>query len=70
MSQYGLEKAQRISLCESLDRILTKGAVVAGEITLSVANIELLYVGLQLVLTSVERARELRTAQAPDDHSL
>lgn len=68
MSQYGLEETQRISLCESLDRILTKGAVVAGEVTLSVANIELLYLGLQVVLTSVEKSRELRTAQQTSNH--
>jgi hypothetical protein len=46
------------SICEVLDRILNKGAVVVGEITISVANVDLLYLGLQLVLTSVQTARE------------
>lgn len=67
MSRYGLTDAQRISLCESLDRILTKGAVIAGEVTLSVANVDLLYLGLQVVLSSVERSRELRAAQQTFD---
>ncbi len=48
-----------ISLCETLDRVLSKGAVIAGEVIISVANVDLLYLGLQLVLTSMEsRPRE------------
>ena len=50
---------ERCSLCEALDRILNKGAVVAGEVTISVAGIDLIYLGLQLMLTSVETARQL-----------
>ncbi|MBI2191521.1 MAG: gas vesicle protein [Planctomycetes bacterium] len=52
------DETNRLSLCEALDRILNKGAVVGGEVTVSVANIELLYLGLQLVVTSIETARE------------
>jgi hypothetical protein len=32
--------------------------VVAGEVTISVANIDLIYLGLQLVVSSVETARK------------
>jgi len=46
-----------VSLAEVLDRVLTKGAVVSGEVVISVAGIELVYLGLNLVLTSVETAR-------------
>ena len=46
-----------ISLCETLDRVLNKGVVVAGEVVISVADIDLIYLGLQLMLTSVETAR-------------
>jgi hypothetical protein len=52
-----LEENQRVSICEVLDRVLNKGVVVAGEITISVAGVDLVYLGLQLVLTSVETAR-------------
>ena len=52
-----LNDVQRVSLCETLDRVLNKGAVLAGEVTISVADVELIYLGLQLVLTSVETAR-------------
>jgi hypothetical protein len=51
---------EHISLCETLDRVLNKGVVVAGEIVISVANIDLIYLGLQLVLTSVETANQMR----------
>jgi hypothetical protein len=51
-----LEESERVSLCEVLDRVLNKGVVVAGEVTISVAGVDLLYLGLHLVLTSIETA--------------
>ncbi|MFA5110624.1 MAG: gas vesicle protein [Desulfobaccales bacterium] len=54
--------AANVSLCEALDRILNKGAVVVGEVMISVANIDLIFLGLQLILTSIDTARELRSA--------
>ena len=53
-----LDDRERVSLCEVLDRVLNKGAVVVGEVTISVADVDLVYLGLQLVLTSIETARE------------
>lgn len=50
---------EHVTLCEVLDRILNKGAVVVGEVRISVANVDLIYLGLQLVLTSIESARDL-----------
>lgn len=47
----------QISLCEALDRVLNKGAVIVGEVTISVADIDLIYLGLQAILSSVETAR-------------
>lgn len=51
---------ERLSLCEALDRMLNKGAVVAADITISVAGIDLIYVNLQALVTSVETARRLQ----------
>lgn len=45
---------EQISLCEALDRVLHKGAVVHGDVTISVAGVDLIYLRLQLVLASVE----------------
>lgn len=48
---------ENISLCELLDRVLNKGVVVRGDIVISVADVDLLYLGVQLVLSSTETAR-------------
>jgi hypothetical protein len=48
---------QRVSLCDALDRMLNKGVVVAGEVVISVADVDLIYLNLQLLLTSIETAR-------------
>ena len=57
-----LEESERVSICEVLDRVLNKGVVVAGEVTISVADVDLLYLGLNLVLTSIETARGMSWA--------
>jgi hypothetical protein len=50
-SQRPLE--QQITLIELVDRVLNKGVVLSGDITLSVANVDLVYVGLRVLLASV-----------------
>jgi hypothetical protein len=57
MSNSGPDEMERVSLCEAIDRILNKGAVVTGDVVISVADIDLVYLGLQLILTSIETAR-------------
>ncbi|MCX5653328.1 MAG: gas vesicle protein, partial [Planctomycetota bacterium] len=39
------------------DRVLNTGVVVVGEVVISVADIDLVYLSLNLILTSVETAR-------------
>jgi hypothetical protein len=58
MSDLSIDQGDHVSLCEALDRVLNKGAVVAGEITISVADIDLIYLSLQLIVTSIDTARE------------
>jgi hypothetical protein len=48
---------QRLSLLELLDRVLDKGVVISGDITLAVADVDLVYVGLRVLLSSVEAAQ-------------
>jgi hypothetical protein len=62
----GRQVPQHVSLCEALDRILNKGAVVAAEITISVADVELIYLSLQALVTSVETGRRLQQEMAND----
>ena len=53
-----LDDSERVSLCELLDRVLNKGAVVVGHLTISVADVDLLYLGVEVVLASVETINE------------
>jgi hypothetical protein len=55
--EASLPENQDVSLCEALDRILNKGAVLFGEVMISVADIDLVYLGLQVILASMETAR-------------
>jgi len=54
-----LDDDRHVSLCETLDRVLNKGVVVAGDVVISVADIELIYLNLRLMLSSVETARRI-----------
>ncbi|MDO8610924.1 MAG: gas vesicle protein [bacterium] len=48
-------KSREVTLFEVLDRILDKGIVIKGDLIISVADVNLIYVGLQAVITSVDR---------------
>jgi hypothetical protein len=47
------------SLADILERILDKGIVVAGDISVSLVGVELLTVRIRLVVASVDRAMEM-----------
>ncbi len=51
------------SLVELVNRVLDRGVVITGDITISVAGVDLVYLGLSAVLTSVSTAR--RTLRRP-----
>jgi len=53
-----LEQAD-LSLLETLDHVLNRGLVIAGEITISEADIDLIFVGLNILVSSVETANEV-----------
>jgi hypothetical protein len=48
-----------VSLLETLDHVLNRGLVIAGEITISVADIDLVFIGLNVLVSSVETAHEV-----------
>ena len=62
MSSASPALQQQVTLVELVDRVLNKGVVLSGDITLSVAGIDLVYVGLRVLLASVATLEEL---QAP-----
>ena len=48
-----------LSLLETLDHVLNRGLVIAGEITIAVADVDLIFVGLNVLVSSVETANEV-----------
>jgi hypothetical protein len=48
-----------LSLLETFDHVLNRGLVIAGEITISVADIDLIFLGLNVLVSSVETARDV-----------
>ena len=48
-----------VSLLETLDHVLNRGLVIAGEITIAVADIDLIFIGLNVMVSSVETAQEV-----------
>jgi hypothetical protein len=47
-----------VALIDLVDRLLGGGVVIAGDITLAVADVDLVYVGLRALVTSVATAEE------------
>ena len=52
---------RQVTLIELVDRVLNKGVVLSGDITLSVAEVDLVYVGLRLLLASVGTLESLQS---------
>ena len=53
----GGSSADEMSLLELADRLLNRGVVLTGEATISVAGVDLIYLGLNVVLTAVENLK-------------
>jgi hypothetical protein len=51
--------AQRIALVDLLDRVLAGGVVISGEITLCMADVELVTISLRALLASVAALNSL-----------
>ena len=50
---------QGSTLADILERVLDKGIVIAGDISVSVASTELLHIRIRLLISSVDKAREM-----------
>ncbi len=50
---------QSSSLVDVLERVLDKGIVIAGDISISVGSTELLSIRIRLLISSVDKAREI-----------
>jgi hypothetical protein len=56
---HALSESRDVTLLDLVDRVIDRGVVLSGDITISVADVDLIYLGLRALLTSVERAAEL-----------
>jgi hypothetical protein len=58
-----IDQSKDFTLLELLDRVLTKGVILSGDIVISVADIDLVYVGVKLMLSSVETMEQLKSGK-------
>ncbi len=56
-----MTRYKNVSLAELLDVILDKGVVISGDIFISIAGIELVYVDLRVLVGSLETIQRLRS---------
>lgn len=49
-----------VTILDLLDRALDKGVVLWGELTLTIADVDLVYVGLKALLCSIDTADRMR----------
>ncbi len=58
-----MEKVPTVSgttnLVDILDRVLDKGLVIAGDVRISLANVELLTIRIRLLICSVDKAEQI-----------
>ncbi|RTY67644.1 gas vesicle protein [Flavobacterium sp. GSP27] len=58
-----IDRSKDITMLELLDRVLNKGVILSGDIIISVADIDLVYVGVKLLLSSVETMEQLKSGK-------
>jgi Gas vesicle protein len=52
----GNEESADLTLLDLIDHVLNTGVIIRGNLVLSLAGVDLVYVGLDLIVTSVETA--------------
>lgn len=52
--EFELDEDEELSLLETLDHVLDHGLVIAGEVRIAVADVDLVFLGLNVLLGSVE----------------
>jgi gas vesicle structural protein len=52
----GSDPGDETSLLDILDHVLNAGVIIRGNLVISLAGVDLIYVGLDVILTSVETA--------------
>jgi gas vesicle structural protein len=61
----GDDPSDELSLLDILDHVLNQGVIVRGNLIISLAGVDLVYVGLDVILTSFETALKHMKAALP-----
>jgi hypothetical protein len=56
--------SEQLVLSDLINRVLDKGVVISSQITISIADIDLIHIDLKLLITSLARAARHRTPDA------
>jgi len=54
-----INKNDNVTLVDALDKVLEKGAIINGEMVIRIADVDLVFLGLRLILTSISKAEEV-----------
>jgi len=66
----GKDPGDETSLLDILDHVLNAGVIIRGNLVISLAGVDLIYVGLDVILTSVETAlRQMNVQNVPKLHT-
>jgi gas vesicle structural protein len=60
MQHNVIDQSKEVTILEILDKVLNKGVVIVGDVVISVADIDLVYLGVKLLLSSVENMEQKR----------
>jgi hypothetical protein len=67
MSEFRADLSRDLTLVEVLDRVVGRGVVLSGDITISVADVDLIYLGLRvLIRTPIQSSGSPTTTGKPD----
>ena len=66
----GNDPGDETSLLDILDHVLNAGVIIRGNLVISLAGVDLIYVGLDVILTSVETAlQQMNVQNVPKLHT-
>lgn len=65
-----VDRSKEITILEVLDRVLNKGVILTGDIVISVADIDLIYLGVKLMLSSVETMEQLKAGKSAEKEQI
>jgi hypothetical protein len=63
----GNEESADLTLLDLIDHVLNTGVIIRGNLVLTLAGVDLVYLGLDLIVTSVETALRHMGASGPSE---